>query len=151
MPIDLDQLNFDISTIVEDSQRSNLSPYSSQFTVGGSQQSIRGLQIPGPSSSLIGGPVGGFGGGFSVRGDFGAGLRRGERLHLEDDLDIAVDDDGTMRFSDAPRRQPAAPSGRVDRTDFGSVSSRVRHEHEGGRLDADVVSCIHHSLYMSLG
>ncbi|KAK5128697.1 hypothetical protein LTR85_000030 [Meristemomyces frigidus] len=128
MPIDLEQLNFDLSTTAEHSQRSNLSPHSSQLTVGS-------LQIPGQSSSLMGGPVGGFGGGFSVRGDSGAGARFDNGGFLDEDLGITVEPDGTMRFSDAPQRQPAAPSGRVDRTDLGSVSSRVRHEHEGGQFD----------------
>ncbi|KAK4550788.1 hypothetical protein LTR36_000368 [Oleoguttula mirabilis] len=131
MPIDLEQLNFDLSTAAEESQRSTLSPHSSQLTVGS-------LQIPGQSSSVIGGPVGGFGGGFSVRGDSGAGARFDNGGFLDDDLGITVEPDGTMRFSDAPRRQPAAPSGRVDRTDLGSVSSRVRDEHEGGQLGQEM-------------
>lgn len=131
MPIDLEQLNFDLSTTAQDSQRFTLSPYNSQATVDS-------LQFAGSSSSLVGGPVGGFGGEFSVRGDSGAGARFHDGGFLDDDLGITVEPDGTMRFSDVPRRQSAAPSGRVDRTDR-SVSSRVRQEHERGHLSEDLV------------
>jgi len=106
---------------------------------------VGGLQIPGVSSSLIGGPVGGYGRGFGIRGDSGVGARAGGGGFLEDDLGFEVAADGTLHFNDPPApapapRQPAGPLARVDRTDLGSVSSRVRHEHEGGQLDQQIVS-----------
>ena len=51
----------------------------------------------------MGGPVGGIGGSFSVRGDSGTGRRA--PMPLEDDLGFIIDADGTMHFSDAPTRQ----------------------------------------------
>ncbi|KAK5132225.1 hypothetical protein LTR08_009285 [Meristemomyces frigidus] len=136
MPIDLDNLNFDLSTNADvESQRSTLSPHHSQSTLG-SQQMIGGLQIPGVSSSLVGGPVGGFGGAFSVRGDSGAGGRVDDGGWLEDDLGLDV---GEGLFGPGMGRQPAAPSARADRTDVGSVSSVVRREHEGGQLGRDIL------------
>ena len=106
---------------------------------------IGGLQIPGVSSSLIGGPVGGFGGGFSVRGDSSAGARVDHGGWLEeDDLGLDVGDVGGIRppSEGGLWRQPAAPSGGGDRTDVGSVSSIVRREHERGRQDQDMVSTL---------
>ena len=143
MPIDLDNLNFDIVT-TEESQRSTLSPHSSQLTgVGlGSQQEIGGLIIPPSASSFIGGPVGGMGG-FGVRGDSDAGTRLGPEGLYEDDLGIYIEDDGNVRISDEPIRQPPGPSARGDRTDLGSVSSRVRREHEEGQGAVDPVSLRH--------
>ena len=140
MPLDLDRLDFDMTT-TEDSQRSTLSPHSSQLTgVGiGSQRDIGGLIIPASASSLIGGPVGGVGG-FSVRGDSGAGARAGVGGLFDDDLGLAIDDDGNLRMDDAPPRQPRAPFPRGERTDFGSASSRVRREHDEAQLGRDIVS-----------
>ena len=129
-----------------------LSPHSSQFTIG-SQQMVGGLQIPGVSSSLIGGPVGGYGRGFGIRGDSGVGARADEGGFLEDDLGFEVAADGTLHFSDPPApapRQPAGPSGWVDRTDLGSVSSRVGHEHEDRQLDHQIVSTYRTSSKISL-
>lgn len=145
MPLDLDRLDFDMTT-TEDSQRSTLSPHSSQMTIG-SHHSIGGLVIPQSASSFVGGPVGGLGG-LSVRGDSGAGVRSGlfqPREHegfLEDDLNMVIDEDGNIRMDDAPVCQPRGPSERADRTDLGSEAARarVRREHEHGRLASDIVS-----------
>jgi len=140
VPLDLDQMELD-PTLAVDSQRSTLSPHSSQITIE-PQQHYGGLVIPAQSeSSLIGGPVGGFGGYSSVRGDSAAGTRfdAGQLLD-EDELGITVMPDGTMRMSDAPVRQPGGPSIRGERTTLGSASSRVRREHEGGQLGDDIVS-----------
>lgn len=125
VPIDLDQLNLDVTiAAAEDSQRSTLSPHSSQFTINGSQQiSLPGLNIPGRSSSLMGGPVGGYAGSFGVRGDSGAGMRvRDDDIFLDDGAGISVGPDGTMIFGDVPGsvRQPAGPSERGERIGLGS-------------------------------
>ncbi|TKA78008.1 hypothetical protein B0A55_03828 [Friedmanniomyces simplex] len=110
VPIDLEQLDltFDPSSThaAEESQRSTLSPHSSQL-VFGSQNSLPMLNIPGRSSSLMGGPVGG-GGSFGIRGDSGSGIggRHQDELFLDDDLGITVEPDGTMRFSEGPVGQP---------------------------------------------
>ncbi|KAK4569561.1 R8 protein [Recurvomyces mirabilis] len=120
LPLVPDQLNFDLSTNLEDSQRSALSPYNSQLT-SDSRQTLPGIEIPGRSSSLMGGPVGGNSGSFSIRGDSGAGRRA--PMPLEDDLGFVIDADGTMHFSDAPVRQSAgaisAGSGRRGLDDGG--------------------------------
>ena len=126
-PIDLEQLDlhFNPSRITaEDSQRSTLSPHNSQL-MSGSRHSLPTLNIPGRSSSLMGGPVGG-GGSFGIRGDSGAGLRHHDELLFDDDLGITVDADGTMRFSEG---LPTVPSGRVDRTVDASAGFRDRTLH----------------------
>ena len=139
MPIDLGRLDFDMTT-TDDSQRSTLSPHSSQLTGGGigSQQDIGGLVIPPSASSLLGGPLGG-GGDFSVRGDSLARTRLDARGGLDDDLGLLIDDDGNIFQGEAPSRQAPGPSVRGERTEFGSASSRVRREHEEGRLVRDMV------------
>lgn len=137
MPVDLDRLDWDMTT-TDNSQRSTLSPHSSQHTGSaiGSQYEIGGLVIPQSASSLLGGPVGGLGG-FSVRGDSGAGGRL-DIGGLDDDLGLAIDDDGNLLFIDEPRRQPALPSVRGERIDGGSASSHFRRE--GGPVQARVAS-----------
>lgn len=142
MPIDLDRLDFDMTT-TEGSQRSTLSPHSSQLTgIGiGSQHDIGGLIIPPSASSLIGGPVGGVGD-FSVRGDSGAGARLDVGSFYDDDLGLAIDDDGNLRMDDAPPRQPRAPFPRGETTGLGSGSSRVRREPDEGQLGRGLVSTL---------
>lgn len=138
-------------TITEDSQRSSIfSPRNSQRdgSIIGSQQSVGGLLIPPSTSSLLGGPVGGAGG-FSIRGDSGAGTRIGSGYFqqnepeglLDDDLGLTVDADGNVHMEDRPIRQPRGPSTRVDRTDAGSepASARVRREHDEGQGAEDMV------------
>lgn len=143
MPVDLDRLDLDMA-MAEDSQRSTLSPHSSQLSgIGfGSQQDIGGLIIPPSASSFLGGPVSGFGG-FSVRGDSGAGTRVDQHGFLDDDLGFAIDDDGNLRMSEAPTRQPRAPAARSERMGFEQVSSGVRHEHGEGLVVDDMVSDLH--------
>lgn len=145
MPLDLDRLDFDMTT-TEDSQRSTLSPHNSQQTeIGiGSQHDIGGLIIPQSASSLLGGPVGGIGG-FSIRRDSGAGARV-DIGGLDDDLGLAIDDDGNLRIVDEPVRQSGLPSVRGERIEFGSASSRVRREHEEGQLGRDIVSALSHLM-----
>ncbi|KAK0272151.1 R8 protein [Friedmanniomyces endolithicus] len=149
VPIDLEQLdlNFDPSSVhaAEESQRSTLSPHNSQL-VFGSQDSLPMLNIPGRSSSLFGGPVGG-GGSFGIRGDSGAGtgMRYRDERFLDDDLGITVEPDGTMRFSEEPARRSVVPSGRVDKIAVGDAGSRLEagYEHGGpgrsmpGQVDND--------------
>lgn len=134
MPMDLDRLDFD-KTITEDSQRSTLSPHDSQMSIGGSQHTIGGLVIPPSFSSSVGGPVGGFGS-LSIRGDSGAGSRFAEPARVLD-LDPAFEvlEDGTMRMSEAPLRQPAGPRAVGERLNLGSVGSGVRAEQFGPAND----------------
>lgn len=139
MPINLERMDFDMTT-TEDSQRSTLSPHSSQLTgVGiGSQQDIGGIMIPPSASSLIGGPVGGFGS-FGVRGDSGAGTRVDGGGFLDDDIGLTIDGDGNLVMSDMPVRQPRAPGVRGERADYGSASSGVRRDHGQGQAGHDIV------------
>jgi len=146
VPINLEQLdmNFDPSSVhaAEESQRSTLSPHNSQL-VFGSQDSLPMLNIPGRSSSLFGGPVGG-GGSFGIRGDSGAGtgLRNRDELFLDDDLGITVEPDGTMRFSEEPVRRSVVPSGRADKDGVGNAGSSLEAGYEEGRPDRSTVSSV---------
>lgn len=134
LPVDLDQLNFDVSTLAEDSLRSTLSPHNSQISL--SSQPIGGLPIRGVSSSAGGGSIAG-GRAVSARDGSGFRARAEPDVMLEDDFfEVALD--GTMLFSDA--RQPVGPVAGADRTDLGSVSSQIRREHAGGRAGQDLVS-----------
>ncbi|EME48973.1 hypothetical protein DOTSEDRAFT_19460 [Dothistroma septosporum NZE10] len=91
MPVDLDNLDFDIN---HDTQ-TTLSPESPQYT--SSQHSIGGLMIPPSRSSFIGGPVGGLDL-LSVRGDYGSGTQGRTGMVLEDDdLGFVIETDGTFR------------------------------------------------------
>ncbi|KAK5144157.1 R8 protein [Rachicladosporium monterosium] len=143
VPIDLEQLdlNFDSSSIhaAEESQRSTLSSHNSQL-VFGSQDSLPMLNIPGRSSSLFGGPVGG-GGSFGIRGDSGAGtdLRHRDELFLDDDLGITVEPDGTMRFNEEPARRSVVPSAKIDRDGAGNAGSRLEAGYEEGGLGRSVL------------
>ena len=146
VPIDLEQLdmNFDPSSVqeAEESQRSTLSPHNPQL-VFGSQDSLPMLNIPGRSSSLFGGPVGG-GGSFGIRGDSGAGtgMRHRDELFLDDDLGITVEPDGTMRFNEEPARRSVVPSAKIDRDGAGNAGSRLEAGYEEGGLGRSVVSSI---------
>ncbi|KAI7207265.1 hypothetical protein KC343_g6614 [Hortaea werneckii] len=133
LPVDLDQLNLDVSTLAEDSLRSTLSPHNSQISL--SSQPIGGLPIRGVSSSAGGGSIAG-GRGFSMQDGSGFGARAEPAAMLEDDF-FEVAPDGTMLFSDA--RQPVGPVAGADRTDLGSVSSQIRREHAGGRAGQDLL------------
>lgn len=138
MPLDVARLDLDL-TAMDDTQRSTLSPHSSQQTgVGiGSQHNIGGLLIPQSASSMLGGPVGGIGG-LSIGGDSGAGARV-DIGGLEDDLGLAIDDDGNLLMVDESVRQPALPSVRDERPDLGGASSPVGRGFEGGQLERDIV------------
>ncbi|KAK0890068.1 R8 protein [Friedmanniomyces endolithicus] len=142
VPIDLEQLdmNFDPSSVqeAEESQRSTLSPHNPQL-VFGSQDSLPMLNIPGRSSSLFGGPVGG-GGSFGIRGDSGAGtgMRHRDELFLDDDLGITVEPDGTMRFNEEPARRSVVPSAKIDRDGAGNAGSRLEAGYEEGGLGRSV-------------
>ncbi|KAI7218550.1 hypothetical protein KC333_g3534 [Hortaea werneckii] len=133
LPVDLDRLNFDVSTLAEDSLRSTLSPHNSQISL--SSQPMGGLPIRGVSSSAGGGSIAG-GRAFSTRDGSGFGARAEPAVMLEDDF-FEVAPDGTMLFSDA--RQPVGPVAGADRTDLGSVSSHVRRDHAHGRAGPDLL------------
>lgn len=139
MPMDLDQLNIDISTMLEESQRSTLSPHSSQRSIG-SQEVIGGLQIPGQSSSFVSGPVGSLGGSFGTRGYIDSGQKIDNRGFLDDDLGIIVDPDGTLHFDDAPNRGQASTTvERNDRTTLaGGINSHLGHEDANIRLGTEM-------------
>ncbi|GAB7359986.1 hypothetical protein MBLNU230_g7510t1 [Neophaeotheca triangularis] len=112
MPMDLDMLDLDLTT-AGDSQRTTLSPHGSQMTDMGSQQSIGGLIIP-PSASSFGG--GDFRG-LSLGAESGVGSRLGRATQepaplYEDDLGLAIDDDGDVAMRDQTTRHYAAPSAR---------------------------------------
>lgn len=132
MTLDLDQL--DLEAPMLESPQSFLSLDSSQRTLG-SQQMIGGLEIPGFSaSSMVGGPVGGYMSGFSVRGDSGAGRRYELGTILEhDDLgldlgDIDIAADGTMRLSSVAARHSSVFDGTGPRA--GRDAGRVHEEYE---------------------
>ncbi|KAK5115079.1 hypothetical protein LTR62_001776 [Meristemomyces frigidus] len=120
LPLDLDQGNLGLSAAANESQQYTLSPHSSQLS-NHSRHMLPAIDIPGPSSSFQGGPVGGIGGSFSIRGDSGAG-RRAPAM-LDDDLGFVVDADGTMYFSDVPASQSAGMSDGVNVVLPGSAGS----------------------------
>ena len=140
VPFDLDGMALDIST-TGGSQGSALSPHQSQLAGAGiaSPDDIGGLIIPSDGSSLIGGPVGGMGG-FSMRGDSGAGSRIERQAFLDDDLGLALDEDGNLQMTDAPPRQPRVSHVRGEPTSAGRVSSRFGLEFDGGQQEQDIVS-----------
>lgn len=136
-PMDIDQLDFDTMD-TEISQRSTLSPRSSQ-QVGSQidlQQDVGGLIIPQSASSFIGGPVGGFGGGLSIRGSAGRGMDGG--VLLDDDLGLMVGDDGAL-LDELPVRQPTATPSRGERTDVSGVSPKARSQQGGDQGAQDLV------------
>ncbi|KAI7093881.1 hypothetical protein KC365_g18044 [Hortaea werneckii] len=94
-----------------------------------------GLPIRGVSSSAGGGSIAD-GRAFSTRDASGFGARAEPAVMLEDDF-FEVAPDGTMLFSDA--RQTVGPVAGADRTDPGSVSSRVRRDHAHGRAGPDLL------------
>lgn len=119
-PLDLDMMDIDAMAMGA-SQGSTLSPHNSQLAgVGiGSPEDVGGLIIPPSASSSLGSSVGGGQRGFSVRGDSGAGSRMGHPGLLDDDLGLVIDDDGNLRMTDAPPRQPLAPFARGPATSVG--------------------------------
>ena len=125
VPLDLDRMDFDITT-TGGSQGSTLSPHNSQLAgVGiGSPEDVGGIIIPPSASSLYGGPVGGMGG-FGVRGDFGAGSRVERPAFLDDDLGLLIDEDGNLQMTDAPPRQPKGPLPRGESTGLAAGGSAV--------------------------
>ncbi len=139
VPLDLDRMDLDITTPGE-SQGSTLSPHNSQLAGAGigSLEDAGGLIIP-QSSSLYGGPVGGMGG-FSMRGDSGAGSRLERPGFFEDDLGLLIDDDGNLQMTDAPPRQPKAPLPRSERTDQGAGGSGIGFRAESGQPQQTIVS-----------
>lgn len=158
LPMDLDNLEVATSHA---SQRSlsSLSPHSSQLTVAPFHE-IGGLANPQSASSFAGGPVGGVAG-YSIRGDSGAGTIFGSGIFdrqepvglLDDDLGLVIDDDGNVFIEeDPPYRQPRAPSGRADNTDFTSesASARVRREHDEGQHVQTSVSFRSHRLKLAV-
>lgn len=137
MPLDLGRLDFDTPTAGE-SQRETLTPYGSQHTPDWQQHS-GGLILPQSVSSIVGGPVGGFGS-FGRRGDSGVGSRYEHAALLDDDLGLSFDPEGDVAMVAGPVRQPAGPAIRGERTDPGSVSSIVRREHQRGVLGNEMAS-----------
>lgn len=119
VPFDPEGIALDVSTIGS-SQRSTLSPHNSQLANVGmsSPDDIGGLIIPPDDSSLIGGSVSGVGG-FGMRGDSGAGSRTERQAFLDDDLGLAIDEDGNLQMTDAPPRQPSMPHVRGETTSVG--------------------------------
>ncbi|OQN96453.1 hypothetical protein B0A48_17509 [Cryoendolithus antarcticus] len=124
--LDLLALNFDAQMAgMGDSQRSTLSPRSSQLTAPFAD--IGGILIPQSDSSFAGGPVGG-GRAFSVLGDSGAGSRTGSGAPhepeglLEDDLGMVIDEEGNVTMvEDMPAQQSEAPVRSVERISALSV------------------------------
>lgn len=121
----VDRMDLD-ATAAEESQRSTLSPRSSQKTAsrGGSQQDIGGLIIPQSASSFMGGPVSGFGG-LSGRGSVRPGMDEGGLL--DDDLGLMIGDDGAL-LDDLPDRHSSALPSRGGRPDMSAISSRLGRE-----------------------
>ncbi len=114
MPLDFARLEADLLA-KGDSQRSTLSPYNSQRTIllDSSQHDIGGLIIPPSASSLLGGPVGGLEN-FGIHGDLGGGTRV-NISGLDDDLGLAIDEDGTLRMPDEPPRRTTGQIQGVER------------------------------------
>ncbi|EMC94579.1 hypothetical protein BAUCODRAFT_552473 [Baudoinia panamericana UAMH 10762] len=129
IPLDLEQLNLDLSATGEESQQSLFSPYNSQVSMG-SERSMPQLDIPGRSSSWIGGAVTGSRGSFGMRGESGHVSAAG--LMLEDDIGMDVLADGTIVFRDVPSRQPDAPRSRFERTDLESPGVNESRAYEAG-------------------
>ncbi|KAK5687660.1 R8 protein [Elasticomyces elasticus] len=133
VPIDLNQLELNFNPSVHDeSQGSILSPYNSQQNVN-SNGGTPMLNDFGRSSSLVGGPVGGGGSGFGIRGDSGRGGRVGGQSEwlMEDglgldDLGLVVEDDGTGGDGG---RQSSVHVGRGVGTDVGGSGSRAGGGH----------------------
>ena len=126
--MDLDRLDFD-TTAVEGSQRSTLSPHSSQqvgVVATGSQQDIGGLIIPQSASSFMGGLIGGFG----AHSAEGSARRELEGVLLDDDLGLMVGDNGAL-FDDLPVRQPTVVPSGDERTQVSGISSKARRDGEG--------------------
>lgn len=125
------------ATTAEESQRSILSPRSSQKTAsrGGSQQDIGGLIIPQSASSFMGGSVGGLGG-LSARGSVRPGMDEGGLL--DDDLGLMVGDNGAL-FDDLPVRQSSALPSRGGRADMGAVSSKSWRERDPSQQAQEMV------------
>lgn len=124
----------------EESQRSTLSPLTSQARsfASSSQADLGGLVIPGSASSMIsGGGAGSMGGlrGFSARGDSSAGTR-GNIGGLDDDLGLAIEEDGTLRMADELRHETPSVVLRDRNAGVGSVGDVVG----GGPTGQDVVS-----------
>lgn len=145
--MDLDNLD-GLTSHASQRSASTLSPHSSQLTIAPLHE-IGGLPDPQSASSFAGGPVGGTGG-LSIQGDSGAGTKLGSGLFdrqenfglLDDDLGLVIGDDGNVFIEeDRPYRQPRAPSGRADNTDFTSepASARVRREHGEGQAAQTLV------------
>ncbi|KAK4913475.1 R8 protein [Elasticomyces elasticus] len=136
VPIDLNQLELNFNPSVHgESQGSILSPYNSQQMVN-SNGGTPMLNDFGRSSSLVGGPVGGGGSGFGIRGDSGRGGRVGGQSEwmVEDGLDVddlglIVEDDG---MGVDPARQSSVHAGRGMGTDVGGSGSRAGGAGLGG-------------------
>ena len=140
VPFDPEAMNLDITT-AGGSQGSTFTPHKAQLAgVGiGSPDDIGGIIIPPDDSSFIGGPVGGMGG-FSLRGDSGACSRIERQAFLDDDLGLAIDEDGNLQMTDAPPRQTRAPLVRGEPTSVGRVTSGFGLEFGGGQQEQDFVS-----------
>jgi hypothetical protein len=138
VPLDLDRMDLDLTT-TGGSQGSTLSPHNSQLagTGTGSPEDIGGLIIP-SASSLYGGPVGGIGG-FSVRGDSGAGSRVERPRFLDDDLGLLIDEEGNLQMTDAPPRQPRVPLTRGESTGLGAGGSDIGFQAAGGEEQQNIV------------
>lgn len=128
-PMEMKRMDFETTT-AEDSQRSTLSPHSSQQVASrvGSQQDIGGLAVPQSASSFVGGPAGGFGG-LSVHGSAQGGNE--DVMLFDDDLGLIVGDDGALMEDLALRQGTAVPS-RGARTEVSGVSSKLRRDETVG-------------------
>ena len=140
-PMEMERMDFE-TTMAEGSQRSTLSPHSSQQVASrvGSQQEIGGLVTPQSASSFVGGPAGGFGG-LSVHGSAQGGNE--DVMLFDDDLGLIVGDDGAL-MEDLPLRQGSAVPSRGARTEVSGVSSKLRRDETAGPQGNEAVS-----LYLS--
>lgn len=134
--MELERVDFE-TTVAEGSQRSTLSPHSSQQVASrvGPQQDIGGLVIPQSASSFVGGPAGGFGG-LSVHGSAQGG---NENVMLfDDDLGLIVGDDGAL-MEDLPVHQGTAVPSRGARTEVSGASSKLRRDETASLRGSEAV------------
>lgn len=144
MPLDFGDLGLG-NAVLDGSQAATLSPYNSQLTGAGigTPQEIGGLQIPPSASSFVGGPVRGSAGLGDLSARSGsAAARRVDIGGLDDDLGLAIDEDGNLLIADEQVRQPTVASVRGERTEVGSVALRGRANREDVQQDDNIVSVV---------
>lgn len=150
MPVDLDQLDFDITTL-GGSQRETLSPYGSQQRLV-SPQYVGGLILPQSDSPFGTGAVGNLGS-FGIRGDSGPGSGIGARykhaMLLDDDLGLSLDLDGDVPMTKAgSQSEPAAFINVGGNTGLGSVSPLMKQDlrpHDNQNAKVRVIPFAHRS------